>query len=439
MSPEEAHVVRNRLAALRALGESLRKDLAAENRRQPNVEQYRVFAWLGEVEGLVEEHFSHNPVLVARAHELASQASVADSQGAGSEKAEEMPPTSEPFELPAIVAPTSQPPQETPRLDERIAGAVDLLETLDSFVFVEPSSGASDALKALIEQTLMERYFHNWPFRLLIITFGLLVTFFFGGTIYLGWQVQGIANQADAARKSIDSARDSVITETSQTVSRVQNQAHVEAEEELAKLHEMVTGFQQTASQLQTDAQNQEKSLRDAVTDSNKTITSLRDQLTDQFLKAQPQIQGAVTQAIKDAPTVTNAYLESKKTEIDRMISDSVNKQIENATDRIKQDTDTVDLQKKNFSDALEIARNELPQAAKLADTRAAAFTDVLDRYSGRIDDILSRLSSNEKLNTVEVIARVLAVAFWIVLASLFLSLVAIVVSLLRRRPIRQP
>lgn len=411
MSPEEAHAVRDRLAALRRLGETLKEE---KEELWSDASQYRVSAWLGEVEGLVKERFGHNPALVARAQALTGEELVSD----------------------------RQPVDAAIGLLQRVDAAISLLKTLDSFVFVEPLSGASEALKALIEQTLREEYFHNWPFRLLIIAFGVLLTLFFGGTLYLNWQVQGIANQADAARRSIDSARDSVMTATSQTVSRVQEQAQGEAEAQLKKLRETIAGFQQTASQLQIDAKSQEQSLRDAVDVANKTITSLRaslaaipDQLTDQFTKARPQIQDAVTQAVNTAPQVTNAYLAAKKTEIDRMISDGVKQRVDNAGELIKQDTETVDLQKKNFTDALEIARSELPQAAKLADTRAAAFTDVLSQYSGRIDDILSRLSGSKKLTTVEVVARVLGMAFWIVLGSLLLSVVAVVVSFLRRRP----
>jgi hypothetical protein len=411
MSPEEAHAVRDRLAALRRLGETLKEE---KEELWSDASQYRVSAWLGEVEGLVKERFGHNPALVARAQALTGEELVSD----------------------------RQPVDAAIGLLQRVDAAISLLKTLDSFVFVEPLSGASEALKALIEQTLREEYFHNWPFRLLIIAFGVLLTLFFGGTLYLNWQVQGIANQADAARRSIDSARDSVMTATSQTVSRVQEQAQGEAEAQLKKLRETIAGFQQTASQLQIDAKSQEQSLRDAVDVANKTITSLRaslaaipDQLTDQFTKARPQIQDAVTQAVNTAPQVTNAYLPAKKTERDRMISDGVKQRVDNAGELIKQDTETVDLQKKNFTDALEIARSELPQAAKLADTRAAAFTDVLSQYSGRIDDILSRLSGSKKLTTVEVVARVLGMAFWIVLGSLLLSVVAVVVSFLRRRP----
>lgn len=442
MSPEEAHVVRSHIAALRSLGETLRKEVAADSQSRSDARQYRVSAWLGEVEGLVEERFSHNPALVARAKALASEEDESDqTQGT-------VLPPGQLLELPAAVGQGagSERAQATMLPSRRVDGAISLLETLNSFVYVEPLSGASDALKALIEQTLREGYFRNWPFRLLVIAFGALLILFFGGTLYLNWQVQGIANQAEAARRSIDSARDSVMTATSQTVSRVQDQAHNEAEAELGKLREMIAGFQQTASRLQTDAQGQEKSLQDMVADSNKTITILRaslaaipDQLTDQFAKAQPQIQGAVTQAIKAAPEVTNAYLEAKKTDIDRMISDGVKQRVDNAGAQIKQDTEFVDLQKKTFTDELAISRNELPQAAKLADTRAAAFNDVLSRYSGRIDDILSRLSGNEKLTTVEVVGRVLRVTFlvvWIVVAlSLFFSLLAIIVSFSRRRP----
>ena len=209
MSPEEADALINRLNVLTRIGNSIKK--SPVDPLHPDY-RYKFDIWVGEIITLVKASFKNNPIFVTEVDALSR--TISDAAGSW--------------------------PNETDSASILDKG-LGLLRTAKEYVSIDPYSTASEHLKELIEQTLRERYFKSWEVQLLVIVFAFVTTCFFGGTIYLGWQVQSVASQADAARKSIDSARDAVLTTGNEFVARIQRQAIDDSEKELQKLRDINT------------------------------------------------------------------------------------------------------------------------------------------------------------------------------------------------------
>jgi len=375
MSPEEAHAVIHRIEVLGKIGEALRREFKSVKSRIPGtlgtpefpidpIYRYKLNGWLGETAALVKKSFADNPVFVARTDVLAPSAN-----------------------------------GDKP-IEPAIAEGLDLLDTIKQFVFIDPHSTASEPLKELIEQTLRERYFKSWEVRLLAIAFGFVTACFFGGTIYLGWQVLSVASQADAARKSIDSARDAVLTTSNEIVKRIEARAADESNAQLNKLRTAIDSSSKSIAEL------------------NAQLVHNQSLLTQQFTQGQTRIQETIEAQVKAIPSNANAYVESRRPFIDAAIEKGVGEKVQEAAKQIQDSINSVSIRKKNFED-------NLPEMVKFAENRVKEFNEIVNRYSGRIDEIFGRFSDAQNITPIEAVARTLGHAFWLTLVALFLSSLA--------------
>ena len=170
--------------------------------------------------------------------------------------------------------------------------------------------------------------------------------------------------------------------------------------------------------------------LNTAIEQSASNITGLNTQLTnnraalDQQLKdGQERIKTTIDNAVAQAPSNANAYLESKKPAIDAKIDEEVEVKVQDADKQIKDQIKYVEIRKKNFEDAL-------PETIKYDENRTKEFNDIVSRYSDPIAQIISRLSGSQNLSSIEAVARVLGDAFWLAVGAGILAVIAFPSSL---------
>ena len=199
MSPEEAYAVQRRIDALKRIGEEIMSERYESPSGPRSDSGYKLEGWFSEVESLIKSNFDGNAAFVSRITEIKNS--------------------------------------QTPETPEKISSANDLLKTVKDFVFIDPHGSASDSLKDLIEQTLKERYFKSWEVWALAGAFTLVLIFFLGGTVYLGMQIKGVAEQADAARSSIAAERASVVTIGNDIFKKIEANASEQANAQIAKLN----------------------------------------------------------------------------------------------------------------------------------------------------------------------------------------------------------
>jgi hypothetical protein len=450
MSPEEAQALLSRITLLQRFGEKL----ADESRRgkitsDDDITNYRSDAWLSEVEALVVENFDQNSALAGRAKEFRS-----------SEDGRKVP-------LPAV-----------------IPMALDLLGTVKEFVFIDPQSAASEPLRNLIEQTLKERYFKSPEMRLLAAAFAFVTACFFGGTIYLGLQVQGVTTTAEAARKSIESNRDSVVTLGNEAVQRVGAKANEQASAQIAKLNAAIESSTKSindlSAQLSTDRDALDRDFRNGQTSIKKLIEDAVNQIpasvNAQLVSKQPMIDAAIaklntsietsTKAINDLatqlkddrialdkefkdgqttikkasddaagqfPANVNTYLASKQPSMDAAIDKELNEKIQGASSRIQSKVDDasaqiqdkvnfVNMRAKNFEDAL-------PATTTYLNNRVSEFNAIVNHYSEPIDEILARFAGHEQLSAIQSVSLVLGSAARLIGVVVVFAVLALVAA----------
>src|ERR1051326_3783030 len=328
MTPEEAYALSRRIASLKRLGESLKKlgeeagtglaDPRSNDDEHARSIKYKREAGVGEVEALVKSEFGSIPSFLARMNEIKS---------------------------------ANEPSQAIQVLD--------LLDTIERFVFIQPQSVASDPLKNLIEQTLKERYFSSWEVKVLGGLFAFAIACLFGGTAYLGIQVQGVSNQAEAARKSIELERDSIVRMGNEAVSRIEANASEQAKAQIAKLNDALSSATNTITNLNMEIRNKTTAIGHAFDDGQK------------------EIKTATEKAVGQIPAAAASSLSFK-------INEVMSQKVEDAENQIQEKIKSVNIQKKNFEDAL-------PDVAKYTENRVKEFNEIVSRYQGRIDEILSR------------------------------------------------
>jgi hypothetical protein len=390
MTPEEAHALRKRIEELTSVGKRLLKRErrnGAESHKKD--EEYRFSAWLGAVSSLIKTEFKDNPALIRRSDLL--------------------------LPAPEQTSPEQASPESgTPKTASEAVSSwvdlvslgVDLLETAKDYILVDAISTASDSLKRLIEATITEGYFKSWPFRLLVIAFGVVTTVYLGGTLYLNWQVQSIGNQAAEARKTIESAKQDVFKNITDTIASTQQEAKKEANDELDVLKAQIKS-------------------------SNSDMEKLIQEVTAKATSGEKSIENAVESEKNQVPDRVYAIMQPK---IDKTISDDVYRRVAQAQTTISGEIETVATRRKDVIEELERASAKLPEETEFANSEASKF----NKYVARHGDILNKLIGSGPLSGLQGIAHVLGAWCVLLIGSPLIAVIAAYLAWHRAKFIKQ-
>jgi hypothetical protein len=244
MNPEKAHSVAVHIDQLSGIGRALRDSSTSSD-------SYKITAWLGEIVSVFKNDFENNPAMLKEAEGLIKESSIKE----GSIKEAKKPP---------IV----------------INKALSLLNTAKELIFIDPQSTASETLKTLIDQTILENYFKRWEWKLLFGLYAAVAVLFAGGTLYLGFQVTGVANQADVARREIATAQDAVLAARREAVDLIGEKAKAEANEQIEKLQKAIDKSKDSIVSLDSQIKENTKKLDLQLSEGQAATKAVVDKVT---------------------------------------------------------------------------------------------------------------------------------------------------------------
>jgi hypothetical protein len=229
VNPEEANSLRERIRVLRSTGEQLAKeelklDLSKLDKTRHSlggkfellnselktlvseqdleILRYQLKTWIQDVRALITTGFKENEGLISWTSNLSKSVGPIDLE------------QYDPKELRFNTRPRSL------KLPLRVRGLLKsgttLLDTASRSIVVDTRGPASDPLRLIVEDTVKEKYFESWPFRLVLIVLGLLIALLFGGNIYMEWKTKGAIAEAEEVLGNIRKARDDADREKAQ-------------------------------------------------------------------------------------------------------------------------------------------------------------------------------------------------------------------------------
>ncbi len=223
-----------------------------------------------------------------------------------------------------------------------------------------------------------------------------------------------LERQLSEGQARLKTTIDNMINKATEATAKVEVVAKDEAATQLAKLRDTIDSS--TASIAKLNAQ----------------VSANQSALSQEFTSGQAAIRTAIDTATTQGVSSTNAYLDSKRPLIDSSIEKAVNERVEGAKNVIQDALNIVEIRKKNFNDSL-------PENLIFGINRVTEFNTIVGRYSGRIEDVLGRLSMRGEISSSAAVANILGESVWFVLGAIAISLVSLVASALAFFRTRRP
>ena len=363
-----------------------------------------------------------------------------------------------------------------------VGDALNLLAAAQQWIRPDHRLDISAALEQKIYEALVKQYFRRWPWYLL---FTLILAFsaaLAGGSLYAGIKVDGVLNQAEAAKKTIneqtDKAIQSIADANSKINAAIQKEVDKAADEaksaSVAKLADLQTKLDAQLRQNQTDSQtkidaavttattnigNQEKSAAQSLTDQQKmssaalatatgselqtlsqTLTTQSDTSTKAIAAAVKEITDRATKAdsnIDKAVGGASAYAEKAKSDIDQAVGIFTG-YAANAKTQIDQAVTVANGYRATLEKMVETAKTDLPNEVHNAVAALKQFDELVANYRTPLEAFIARSAGDEKLPGLWAAAIVLGWTRWLVFGALVASIIALVLQvgafLLRRR-----
>jgi hypothetical protein len=314
---------------------------------------------------------------------------------------------------------TSRSPLDT------INETLELLSIAQNWIVPEAQDELSASLKRLVEESLKEGYFKSWPFRGVVGAASFLVIIFFGGTLYSTWQVKSVLEQSEITKRQIETARTDVEVAEGTVLDKIKQEIDAAASVEKGKLTSALSQIQTDAT---SDAAEQTKTFRETLTkardqhiiDLDKTTNEVRESI---LMKANTS---QLTDALKNNADMATRAIDAQKS--------TVTSEAATAISLIGKSQNEAQAAAEKFKTDFDLERAKWPNQLTEATTEVKTFNDIVSKYSGPINGLLSRISGENDLASLQALFSTLGNAIWILLFSTLLSLTAIVMSIIALR-----